>query len=866
MLFNPLFVQIGVNTDSMDAPKSTKLNNTSYLFSDIIRIVNDNNKALDPLLNELSSIQAAGKTGAAGKLLTNFNLNTLSSQVADNGNSQTSVNLNDLLKKLLADIQSGSKGDLSSLENYLAQSGNKNIHLLSNGTDLDGFLQNLFKALPELKMVVGGDKNFIVKPVSGKSDGSGQDQKKQVEDAIINLLQTNSNIILNFNLGKDQFKIKIQKLSGNSNLKNLADEGLAKLIAGKTGAVTAQNDIPAVNKSQSIKDEIQNLIKTQNKTVASIKTEIKELKNEIQQAQNSSAKNSVPGNAAEISTEAVQNEQAAGKNAGLKNIETSAKGKSADSTAKIVTSGGPEIENIQNSALIDAKSGTKKTADVKLSAGSGKEGKSAQNISNDLTINNKTTVKTNDIPEILKKTDTAGSVKADAGKSGTKAIPDQNSLKLSQAEPGEKSVIAETGSPKTLTLSPEEQKYILSIKVNSSQPVSGEKDNIVSAVKNVLKDAQTSVDAPIEKNVNIDLSAISENQLTAAGKAEAAKTSNGGSELFNPPLTLKLSLKQQIKTVEQNKLDNTKVLFEKDTHPAQTQKLNTDAVKSSVNTNTGKAGGQNAGNNTQTGGAIDNNPVNQTQPEILNPAAEVKTDIKAGDPQNAAGAAVQENTDASDKNLNGTPKTKESGSNSFAKELSGVNSESEKPVLQPENNDGGFGNKTNDGKQNSSDFKSNTAQSIGDFGKFMAIKDNPGQFTSPVKTVNVSDLTKEFSKIISTKESKSVVLQLKPENMGKIKLSIDVTNNVVHARVEVENDQVKQMLQANLDVLRHSLNMNGLQLSAIDVSMSGGQQRSYKSYEPRKKFQYSGKETKISEEADKEVNRNMGYNTYEYLI
>ncbi len=136
------------------------------------------------------------------------------------------------------------------------------------------------------------------------------------------------------------------------------------------------------------------------------------------------------------------------------------------------------------------------------------------------------------------------------------------------------------------------------------------------------------------------------------------------------------------------------------------------------------------------------------------------------------------------------------------------------------------------------------------------------------KTINAGDLISEISNYAGQGKSGSIMLQLKPENLGRVKIVIKVIDKVVHANLEVENESVKQTVQNNISNLKQSLNINGLQLSSITISLSGGEDKSGKTFaqQQKKKTGRGSFAKKIDAPGDVTASKNMGYNTYEYLI
>jgi flagellar hook-length control protein FliK len=62
-------------------------------------------------------------------------------------------------------------------------------------------------------------------------------------------------------------------------------------------------------------------------------------------------------------------------------------------------------------------------------------------------------------------------------------------------------------------------------------------------------------------------------------------------------------------------------------------------------------------------------------------------------------------------------------------------------------------------------------------------------------------------------------LQLRPESLGEVKLQIRVEGDVVFARIHVESQQVKQIVETNLQLLKESLMQQHLSCGSLEVSV-----------------------------------------------
>lgn len=133
------------------------------------------------------------------------------------------------------------------------------------------------------------------------------------------------------------------------------------------------------------------------------------------------------------------------------------------------------------------------------------------------------------------------------------------------------------------------------------------------------------------------------------------------------------------------------------------------------------------------------------------------------------------------------------------------------------------------------------------------------------KTVKAPEVMKEITNFISKGETKSIVLKIDPENLGKVKVVLDMTDKVVNARIEVENENVKQAVINNIDNLKNTLAQNGVQLNSVNVNLPGYEQKNSKQMQPKKKQDANFSDDEI-EEAKNANNKSWGYNTYEYVI
>jgi flagellar hook-length control protein FliK len=205
--------------------------------------------------------------------------------------------------------------------------------------------------------------------------------------------------------------------------------------------------------------------------------------------------------------------------------------------------------------------------------------------------------------------------------------------------------------------------------------------------------------------------------------------------------------------------------------------------------------------------------------------------------------------------------------NENTKLVSGDNAkENETAIKETENNSS---DRKDSAKHKSNESFKNILQSAdqingNDSDKF---KIAPELKTSPdvPKTIKTHEIIPEFTKIIRTGEKQSMTFQLTPENLGKVKLIVEMIDNHINTRIEVENEQVKQFIQSNVEQLKQNLQSSGIQLSSVNISLTESEQKFSKAFSQRKKSGERVSKVKINDEQARPTQKSLGYNTYEFL-
>lgn len=134
-----------------------------------------------------------------------------------------------------------------------------------------------------------------------------------------------------------------------------------------------------------------------------------------------------------------------------------------------------------------------------------------------------------------------------------------------------------------------------------------------------------------------------------------------------------------------------------------------------------------------------------------------------------------------------------------------------------------------------------------------------------IKTIRSSEIVKEISTFVKHGAANTITFKVFPENLGKIKVSLDVADQIAKATIEVDTEVVKQIVQSNIEILKQSLTQNGITVTSINVSLAGNQEKHNRPLENKRKSEENSDKEIIETDNDSLLRKNMGYNTYEYL-
>jgi flagellar hook-length control protein FliK len=140
----------------------------------------------------------------------------------------------------------------------------------------------------------------------------------------------------------------------------------------------------------------------------------------------------------------------------------------------------------------------------------------------------------------------------------------------------------------------------------------------------------------------------------------------------------------------------------------------------------------------------------------------------------------------------------------------------------------------------------------------------------------IDQISKKMSAVTHL-SGEEISIQLEPENLGKIRVGLGLKDGVMTAKIGVENEDVRKIVEANIANLRDTLLGQGIKLEGLEVSVD---QRHSSLFNPDgsnseaffhrqgRGGEGSGKNAEtapIESAPESETGRRWGYNTMEYI-
>lgn len=89
----------------------------------------------------------------------------------------------------------------------------------------------------------------------------------------------------------------------------------------------------------------------------------------------------------------------------------------------------------------------------------------------------------------------------------------------------------------------------------------------------------------------------------------------------------------------------------------------------------------------------------------------------------------------------------------------------------------------------------------------------------------------EKAKVLLNGDKSEMIMELKPDSLGKVSLKVVTERGIVTAQFVAENEQVKAALEANMQILKDSLEKQGLSVQGFSVSVGNNNLKGNREYE-----------------------------------
>lgn len=101
-----------------------------------------------------------------------------------------------------------------------------------------------------------------------------------------------------------------------------------------------------------------------------------------------------------------------------------------------------------------------------------------------------------------------------------------------------------------------------------------------------------------------------------------------------------------------------------------------------------------------------------------------------------------------------------------------------------------------------------------------SVKAQPMQQSNMQQMINIVNQVVEQIKITLGKDTTSMQLQLNPESLGKVLISVSSVNGVMTANFTVQSEEAREALQSQMYTLREALESKELKVEAVEVEVS----------------------------------------------
>lgn len=106
----------------------------------------------------------------------------------------------------------------------------------------------------------------------------------------------------------------------------------------------------------------------------------------------------------------------------------------------------------------------------------------------------------------------------------------------------------------------------------------------------------------------------------------------------------------------------------------------------------------------------------------------------------------------------------------------------------------------------------------------MAVQNNQNEFNTGINSIQelreIANQIVDRIKVVISGDQTTMEMQLNPEHLGKVNLTISSKNGALTAQFLVQNETTKEAIESQMQTLRDTLNQQGIKVEAIEVTVS----------------------------------------------
>ena len=95
--------------------------------------------------------------------------------------------------------------------------------------------------------------------------------------------------------------------------------------------------------------------------------------------------------------------------------------------------------------------------------------------------------------------------------------------------------------------------------------------------------------------------------------------------------------------------------------------------------------------------------------------------------------------------------------------------------------------------------------------------------TQPYTSIDTRDVIDQIvtrARITNLEDTHTMEMTLNPQHLGKLAMRVVEENGVIHARIQTENQTVKEALETQMMILQDNLNEKGMKVDSIEISVA----------------------------------------------